>query len=162
MQDKKEFIAIVKANEGIIFKITLVYAKCKEDQHDLYQEIVYQLWKSFTTFKNKSKISTWLYRVALNTSITHVKREKLSRTSISIDEVLKNRIEDNDTVTEERLSILYAYIKKLNTIEKGIVLLYLEGKNYTEISNITGFTISNVGTRLNRIKKKLKSQINKK
>ena len=80
---------------------------------------------------------------------------------MEIDSVLLNKIEHIDTLMDERIQLLYKHIKQLNTIEKGVVLLYLEGKNYEEIAAITGFTVSNVGTRLNRIKQKLKSQIKK-
>ncbi len=101
-----------------------------------------------------------MYRIALNTAITHLNKEKKKGNQIPIDEVVLNRPDTNDTLKEERVEILYAQIKKLNTIEKGIILLYLEGKTYEEIAGITGFTSSNVGTRLNRIKQKMSSQIN--
>lgn len=159
MQKKDKFVEIIKEHEGIIFKITSVYSTDKEDQKDLYQEIVYQLWKYFDSFRNESKFSTWMYRVALNTSITHSKKEKRKGNRVPIDHVLFNRIDKKDNLQEEQLSILYAHIKQLNTIEKGLILLYLEGKKYEEIATITGFTPSNVGTRLTRIKQKLKSQI---
>ena len=161
MRKQQEFIELIKENEGIIFKVTLVYSFKEEDQKDLYQEIVYQLWKSFGSFRGDSKISTWMYRIALNTSITYLKKEKKKGNSVPIDDVLLHRIEHIDTIMEERIKILHDHIKELNTIEKGVILLYLEGKSYDEIGSITGFTSSNVGTRLNRIKQKLKSQINK-
>jgi len=159
MQKQNEFIEIIKQNEGIIFKVTLVYSSNKEEQKDLYQEIVYQLWKSFDSFRNESKMSTWLYRIALNTSITHLKNEKRNGNRVSIDKILLNMSDQNDTLIEERVKVLYDHIKELNTIEKGIILLYLEGKNYDDISIITGFSTTNVGTRLARIKQKLKAQI---
>lgn len=161
MQKQQEFIKHIKENEGIIFKITLVYAFNEDDKKDLYQEIVYQLWKSYDSFKGDSKLSTWMYRIALNTAITHLKKEKRKGNSVSMDAVLMSKIEQVDTLMEERIQLLYNKIKKLNTIEKGVILLYLEGKSYEEIAVITGFTATNVGTRLNRIKEKLKSQIKK-
>jgi RNA polymerase sigma-70 factor (ECF subfamily) len=102
-----------------------------------------------------------MYRVALNTSITHLKKEKRKGQKVSIEHVLFNRIDQKDNLQEEQLGILYEHIKQLNTIEKGLILLFLEGKKYEEIATITGFTPTNVGTRLNRIKQKLKSQIKK-
>ena len=161
MQIKEEFIQNIKENEGIIYKITRIYSNNTEDQKDLYQEIVYQLWRSYKSFKGKSKISTWMYRIALNTSITHLKKEKRKGDQISFETVLLNRMEQIDTVMEERIKLLYAHIKNLNIVEKGIILLHLEGKNYDEIASITGFTATNVGTRLGRIKQKLKSEIKK-
>lgn len=161
MQKQQHFVKLIKENEGIVFKIALVYAFNEEDQKDLYQEIVYQLWKSFDSFRGDAKVSTWMYRIALNTSITHLKKEKKKGSRVPIDSVLLNKIEHIDTLMDERIQLLYKHIKQLNTIEKGVVLLYLEGKNYEEIAVITGFKVSNVGTRLNRIKQKLKSQIKK-
>jgi RNA polymerase sigma-70 factor (ECF subfamily) len=161
MHSKKEFIEIIQANEGLIYKVAKVYADNREDEQDLYQDIVYQLWRSFPFFRNDSKISTWMYRIALNTSITHLKKEKRKGNHIPIDEALLNRTDTNDTLKEERIEFLYTTIKNLNTIEKGIIFLYLEGKTYDEIAAITGFTSTNIGTRLGRIKQKIISQIKK-
>jgi RNA polymerase sigma-70 factor (ECF subfamily) len=159
MPDKEAFIEILKQHESLIYKITRVYAPVREDEQDLYQDIVYQLWKSFDSFRNESKISTWMYRVALNTSITHSYKKKKTGDQVPLDEILHNRPDSPDPVKEERIEILYAQIRKLSILEKGIILLHLEGKNYEEIAVITGFTETNVGTRLNRIKQKLISQI---
>jgi RNA polymerase sigma factor (sigma-70 family) len=161
MQSKTEFVEIIKDNEGLIYKVTRLYTNSKEDAEDLYQEIVYQLWKSFGSFRNESKISTWLYRIALNTSITHLNKEKRKGNHQPVTDELFNKAETTDVLTEERMQILYAHLKKLNTIEKGVIFLYLEGKSYEEIAGITGFTVSNVGTRLVRIKQKLIAEIKK-
>ena len=161
MHTKEDFIQQIKENEGIIYKVARLYTNTTEDQKDVYQEIVYQLWKSYPSFKADSKISTWMYRVALNTAISNLKKEKRKGTRVSMDNFLLNKIDQVDTVMEERITLLYAHIKKLSVIERGIILLYLEGKSYDEIAAITGFTATNVGTRLARIKNKLKSQIKK-
>jgi len=161
MHTKKEFIQDIKENEGIIYKITRIYSNNTEDQKDLYQEIVYQLWKSYSSFKENSKISTWMYRIALNTAISNLKKEKRKGSKVSIENLLLNQMDQVDTVMEERITLLYAHIKKLSIVERGIILLYLEGKNYDEIATITGFTNTNIGTRLARVKQKLKSQIKK-
>lgn len=161
MTVKQEFIKHVKEHEGIVYKVASIYADGKEDRQDLFQEIIYQLWRSYPTFKGHSKISTWMYRVALNTSITHLKKEKRKDQQVPLDPELLNRMEDRENLEEEQLAILHAHIKKLNLIEKGIILLYLEGKSYEEIAGITGFTQTNIGTRLSRIKQKLKDQITK-
>lgn len=161
MNSKREFIRVIKENEGIIFKITKVYANDKEDQKDLYQEIVYQLWKSFDSFKGNSKISTWIYRVALNTTITHTKRQKRKGYEVAADDFLADKINEHDTIMKERMHIVYTHIKTLNLVDRGLILLFLDGKSYEEMATITGFTATNVGTRLTRIKQKLKSQIKK-
>lgn len=160
MRSKNDFIALIKENEGIIYKVSKSYCNTVEDQKDLYQEIVFQLYKSFKTFKGNSKFSTWMYRIALNTSITFLKKEK-KREKVSNYLVLKDRIDQVDTVMDERIALLYKQIQKFNVIEKGIILPYLEGKSYEEISEITGFSVTNIGTRLNRIKTKLKKEIKK-
>ncbi len=162
MSKEQEFTQIIKDNEGVIFKITTVYTNNQEDQKDLYQEIVYQLWKSFDSFKGNSKISTWMYRVALNTAITKLKRENKRGSQIGIDKVIMKQTEQYDSQFEERLKVLYEYIHGLNELEKGLMLLLLEGKKYEEIAAITGLTANNVGTRISRIKQKLKAQIIKK
>jgi RNA polymerase sigma factor (sigma-70 family) len=159
MQDKTAFVAIIKENEGILYKITRVYTDTIEDQKDLYQEIVYQLWKSFDSFKGNSKISTWIYRIALNTSITSLSKRKKKVPQVNLDVELLHVIEEKDAHIDEQLELLYKTIKQLNVIEKGLILLFLEGKSYDEIAVITGFSGSNVGTRLSRIKKKLKENI---
>jgi len=159
MTKQQAFTELIKKNQGLIFKITSVYTNAREDQKDLYQEIVYQLWKSYKTFKGNSKISTWMYRVALNTSITFLKKGKKSGIQVPIEQLFTHKTEQEDTILEDRIALLYDQIKKLNIIEKGIVLLYLEGKSYDNIAEITGFTKTNVGTRLSRIKEKLKTQI---
>lgn len=161
MSSKEAFIKIIQENEGLIYKVAKVYAANREDQQDLYQEVVYQLWKSFPSFRNDAKISTWMYRIALNTAIAHLNKEKKKGNQVAISEGLVNRADPHDGLAEDRVELLNAQIKTLNIIEKGIILLYLEGKTYDEIAAITGFTSSNVGTRLGRIKQKIISQIKK-
>ncbi len=159
MGKEEQFAQIIKDNEGVIFKITTVYTNNGQDQKDLYQDIVYQLWKSFDSFRNEAKISTWMYRVALNTAIGQLKKNKRKPHAVSMDQVVLQQTEYYDSEFEERLKILYCHIQNLNVLEKGLILLLLEGKKYEEIAEITGLTPTNVGTRISRIKQKLKSQI---
>jgi RNA polymerase sigma factor (sigma-70 family) len=161
MLNQEEFIRIIRENEALIYKVSRVYANTKEDEQDLHQEIVYQLWKSFSSFRNESKLSTWMYRIALNTSIAHLNKEKRKGNYEPISEMMLNESDINNFLAEERVEILYAHIRQLSKIEKAIILLFLEGKTYDEIAEITGFTATNIGTRLGRIKQKLKSQIKK-
>lgn len=159
MGKEEAFTRVIKENEGVIFKITTVYTNNQADQQDLYQEIVYQLWKSFDSFREESRIGTWLYRVALNTAITQARKKKKKGHQVPIDQVVIQQTEYRDTIFEDRIKVLYAHIEQLNALEKGLILLYLEGKNYEEIAAITGLTPSNVGTRLSRIRQKLKTQM---
>lgn len=160
MWDKEAFIKITRDNEGLIYKVARIYSSAPGDEEDLYQEIIYQLWKSFASFRNESKISTWIYRVALNTAITYQSRQKKHTTYLPLDESLLNRSEVREESQEEQSKILFDTIKKLSGIERAIILLYLEGKSYDEIASITGFSTTNVGTKLGRIKQKIKSFIN--
>lgn len=159
MGKEEEFTQTIRDNQGIIFKITTVYTDNSDDQKDLYQDIVYQLWKSFSSFRNESKISTWIYRIALNTALTRIKKNKKRGHPVPIDKVVLQETDYYDTEFEQRLKMLYAQIHQLNILEKGLMLLLLEGKKYEEIAEITGLTASNVGTRISRIKEKIKKQL---
>jgi RNA polymerase sigma factor (sigma-70 family) len=161
MHSEEQFISVIKENEGLIYKVVKLYTSAKEDEQDLYQEIVYQLWRSFNSFRNESKISTWMYRIALNTSIANLNKAKKRGIQLPISETLLNRADFSDGSKQEKVDALYAQIRKLDSIEKGIILLHLEGNSYDEIASVTGFTSTNVGTRLGRIKQKIISQIKK-
>ena len=162
MGKEESFTRIIKENEGVIFKITTIYTDNGQDQKDLYQEIVYQLWKSFDSFRNESKISTWMYRIALNTAIGQLKKSKKHSNTTSIDQIVIRQTENYDTEFENRLKMIYEHIHQLNILDKGLILLLLEGKKYEEIAEITGLSETNVSTRISRIKQKLKSRILKK
>lgn len=161
MAIEKEFVKVVQSNEGVLYKMTRLYANNEEDQKDLYQEIVYHLWKGFKTFRGDAKVSTWIYRIALNTALLHLKNKKRRGYKTSLDGiVLADQI--YDPILEERLRILYASIKTLGEIDKGLIFLFLEGRKYEEIAEITGLSVSNVGTRMARIKEKLNKHMVKK
>ncbi len=154
---EKEFIQIVQKNQGIIHKVCNIYCDVQEDRNDLFQEIVVQLWKSFPTFQNRSKFSTWMYRVALNTAITSFKKAKRrpDQSRLTYDNF---QIEDDgyDTEIEENIKQLHRAVAQLTGVEKSIVLLFFENKKYEEIAEITGITQNYVRVKMNRIKKKLK------
>lgn len=160
MPNQEQFVQFINENEGILFKVSTLYTNSDADVQDLRQEMIYQLWRSFDSFKGNSKRSTWMYRVALNTAMVYLKKKKRVVTSgIEIDERLLQRIDVTNNEEEEQIKKLYDTIKKLSDIERGIIMLYLEGKSHEEIAEIIGFTTTNVGTRIGRIKKKLKKLI---
>jgi RNA polymerase sigma-70 factor (ECF subfamily) len=149
-----EFLKLIHDNQKIIYKICRLYRDSREDQEDLFQEIVYQLWKSYPGFKRESKVSTWIYRIALNTAIAIYRKSKIS---IDYYEELPEHIHPSDEKTiSENEEKLFCALRKLNDSEKAIISLYLEDFCYQEIADITGLGESNVGVRLNRIKNKLK------
>ena len=155
---EKEFLKEIHDCQKIIYKICRLYRDNREDQEDLFQEIVYQLWKSYPSFKRASKVSSWIYRIALNTAITIYRKSK-----IAIDyyqefpEHIHPAEEKSISENEERL---FRALRKLSDSEKAVISLYLEDFSYQEIAAITGLSESNVGVRLNRIKNKLKEILN--
>ena len=162
MDKTSRFAEIIRKNEGLIFKIATLYSNGLQDKEDLYQEIIFQLWKSFETFSDRSKLSTWMYRVAMNTAIYNLKSVKKQVNTTPIDRETERLVDTVDDWEERRIRLLHESIQTLNLLERGIILLFLEGKSHQEIAEIIGITTSNVGTRISRIKEKLKSQIIKK
>ncbi len=159
MARETEFTKLIQEHQGLLMKVASVYTNTIPDREDLFQEIVYQLWKYFDSFREESKITTWMYRVGMNTAITHLKRSKRVTTTGMISKAMELGATSDDAIYEERLALLHTYIQNLNQLEKGLMLLLLEGKPYSEIAEITGLSASNVGTRISRIKKKLKKTI---
>lgn len=151
---EKEFLKVIHDFQKIIYKICRVYRDSREDQEDLFQEIVYQLWISYPSFKGESKVSSWIYRIALNTAIAIYRKSKIL---IDYYQEFPEHIQPSDekTISENEERLFWA-LRKLNDSEKAVISLYLEGFNYQEIAEITGLSESNVGVRLNRIKNKLK------
>jgi len=158
---EKKFLHIITENQGIIHKVCSIYCDLEEDRRDLFQEILAQLWKSFPSFRNESKVTTWMYRVALNTAITSFKKEKRQpdKPGISVEN-LQMVEELYDTRMEEQIKLLNQAVLKLTGVEKSIILLFLEDKKYEEIAEITGITQNYVRVKMNRIKKKLKLLMN--
>jgi len=162
MAKEIEFSKLIRKHQGLLYKVASIYTNTRQDQEDLFQEIVYQLWKYFDTFRNESKITTWMYRVGMNTAITYLKKSKKKNlNAIPISDAILAASEILDEVYEERLKQLYHHIQYLNSLEKGLMLLLLEGKSYKEMAEITGLSDSNIGTRISRIKKKLKDNMTK-
>lgn len=159
MDKKDTFIKSIKENERLIYKVASFYTDCKDDRDDLVQEIIYTLWKSFDTFKHNSSLSTWMYRVAMNVAIFYLKKSKRKIATVPIEVEVLNLSETDFDDFEEKMQKLQKHIKDLNLIDKGILMLYLESKSHEEIAEIVGISKSNVGTKLSRIKEKLKQQV---
>ena len=154
---KKEFSELIEQHQAIIHKITMVYANGRANREDLFQEICLQLWKSYPNFREEAQVSTWMYRVALNTAISNVRKEKKLLSFESLRET--ERIEQDANVEDEKIKLLYRAISKLNHIDKAIILLWLEEKNYEEIASIMGTSKNNVSVKLVRIKRKLEELV---
>lgn len=161
--DKKEaFIAIINQHQNLVYKIASLYTNSSEDREDLKQEILYQLWKSIDSFNQQSGISTWIYRVALNTAIRQLKisKRRVPLTELQEEHHRFHEFEEGDT--EEKWQTVKCHINELSLLDKGIVILYLESKTYEEIAEVIGISASNVGTRLSRIKEKIRQQVSDK
>lgn len=151
----KQFMEMIRQNEGVIFKVASFYVDREHPIGDLYQEIVLNLWKGFPSFRGESKYSTWIYRIALNTCVSFYRRSQrgLSYVDFAVD--IPEEVENNEQIQE-----LYNLINKLGKIERALVLLYLDDKPYKDIAEITGLSVTNVATKLNRIKDKLRQMSN--
>lgn len=158
---EKEFVKTITQHQGIIHKVCRLYCDHKDDSEDLFQEIVLQLWLSYSTFKQSSLVSTWMYKVALNTAITRLRKvtSRKKMESLSFDQYELAEEEGDTSVVEKEMALSKA-INQLNKFDKAIVLLYLEDKNYQEMAEIMGISESYIGVKLNRIKKKLKELLN--
>lgn len=151
------FLNLISDNKGIIYKICNVYANSHEDRNDLKQEIILQLWKSYHSFKGKSKFSTWMYRIAFNTAVTNIRKSNRHPVieALTVTEEDYSEKEEIDYLNED-INHLYQAISKLKDVEKAIVMLYLEEKSYKEIGEIIGISEKNVSVKLVRLKQKLK------
>lgn len=153
--NEKDFEALIVEHQTLILKVCDIYCDQKADKEELFQDIVIHLWKGLPSFKGKSKVSTWIYRVSLNTAISRARKKKRSRL------VFPGKIPDrplstsNENQDQTRIQALYKAINQLKAIEKAIVLLYLEEKSYKEIGEVMGISEKNVSVRLVRLKKKL-------
>lgn len=154
MSDTNLFIQLLEQNQNIIHKVCNLYADDASDREDLFQEITLQAWKGFKKFRQDAKFSTWLYRVALNTAISHFRKEKKKRIFVPASE-MPDIMEKNEN-NQEKLNALYKSISSLGKIDKALVMLYLEDYDYDEIGNVLGITANNVAVKMNRIKSKLK------
>ena len=151
---EKAFIELIRGNERLIYKVCSIYVSDEFPIADLYQEVVYNLWKGFPKFRNECSVSTWMYRIALNTCITGIRKELRRPQHVSVHELKEYLIEPESM--EGNIREMYKLIYRLKTLERAIILLYLEEKSYQEIADITGLTLNNVAIKLKRIKEKLK------
>ena len=153
------FHAILERHKGILFMVANTYCKNQSDRQDLLQEMMLQIWKSLQRYDQQYKMTTWLYRIALNVAISFY-RKNASREQINKqlpDEYVLIR-DETPPAKQEQLVQLEMFISGLNEIDKALMVLYLEDRSHTEIAEITGLSVTNVGTKIGRIKEKLKQR----
>ena len=151
------FMDRIRQHQGILHKITAVYAHTAADREDLRQEIILQLWKSYPSFRGQSEFSTWMYRVALNTALTFTRKASFWREHTEELSAAAGLAQTMDY--SEDIQLLYRAIARLNKVEKALILLWLEEKPYREIADALGMTEKNVSVRLVRIKARLATLI---
>jgi len=156
---EKEFLTRIETHKGILYKVSKMYMDNPDDQQDLFQEIVCQLWKAYETFKGESQFSTWMYRVAINTSIVFLKKEKRKVDKYEIASENIGEEESDADVKENQLEHFYRAVQQLDKIDKAIIFYQLEGFSHKEIGRNMGISEGNARVKLNRAKEKLKEII---
>lgn len=150
---EKQFEELVKQYKRTIYSVCYMFSRDKEEINDLFQEILVRLWLGFGQFEQRSSLSTWVYRIALNTAINSDKRAKRRPQTVPLSTDIDPY--DPQDSSFEQVRQLYALINQLDVMDRGLVLLWLEGIGYDEIAAIMGITVANVGIKLHRIKEKL-------
>ena len=156
---EKEFLGMIEEQKRTIYKVCYMYANDQDDLNDLFQETVLNLWKGYPKYRGDSTFNTWVYRIAMNTCITFLRRSNTRPQTIPITAQVAGRLE-TDEETAARLKELYTLINQLGKLERALILLWLEERNYQEMADILGISKVNVGVKLNRIREKLKRMSN--
>ncbi len=159
---EEKFTALVRDNKKLIYKACHSYTTNKDDFKDLEQEIIVQLWRAFPRYNPAYKLSTWMYKIALNTAISFYRKEKQRPPHNTLDgqmlEIIADPVSDEDTELESNIQALHTFIQQLGEMNRALMLLYLDGNSYKEIADILGISESNVATKISRIKLILKKQ----
>ncbi|MCC9017589.1 MULTISPECIES: RNA polymerase sigma factor [Flavobacterium] len=158
-EKEQEFLNRIESHKGILYKVSKMYMDNPDDQQDLFQEIICQLWKSYDSFRNESQFSTWMYRVAVNTAIVFLKKEKRK---VDKYEIASENIKDDEGdshIKESQIDHFYKAVQKLEKIDKAIIFYQLEGFSHKEIGENLGISEGNARVKLNRAKEKLKEII---
>ncbi|WP_306352126.1 RNA polymerase sigma factor [Flavobacterium sp. '19STA2R22 D10 B1'] len=158
---EQSFVEQIQKNQNLIHKVCRLYTSNDDAHKDLFQEITIQLWKAYPKFRGDAKFTTWAYRVALNTAITLYRKKTKTENTIEFDsKIHRFNYEEYNYEEEEQIKLLYKAVHQLNDIEKALVFMYLEDKDYTEIAETLGISEVNARVKMNRIKGKLKKIVN--
>jgi RNA polymerase sigma-70 factor, ECF subfamily len=154
-----DFIELIENNKKMIYKVSHMYCDSIIDKKDLFQDIISNLWISYPSFQNKSKISTWIYRVSLNTAITWFRDYTKQSNNIKYTNLIPNLTDETESTVNELYDQLFNAINSLGKIDKAIILLLLDEYTYEEIGEIVGISKTNVATKISRIKLKLRDYL---
>jgi RNA polymerase sigma-70 factor, ECF subfamily len=154
--EERRFISLINEHQGLIHKVSIMYETERDARDDLFQEIVLQLWKSFHTFRGDSKITTWMYRIALNTAISALRKQNRKIKTQDLEDRHFNISDFSNDITEENSQKLQWAIRQLSEIERAMIMMALDEMPYEEISEAIGITQNNVRVRMNRIREKLR------
>ena len=159
---EEQFITMLRAHKKLIYKVCHSYTTNKDDFKDLEQEITIQLWKALPRYDATYKLTTWMYRIALNTAISFYRKEKRKPHHSLLDgqilEMMPDTANEHDAEMEQQIQLLHTFIEKLGEVNKALMLMYLENNTYKEMAEILGISESNVATKISRIKILLKKQ----
>jgi RNA polymerase sigma-70 factor (ECF subfamily) len=161
-QHQQRFESLLHEHRRIVFKIAGLYSRSAADRDDLVQEISAQLWRSFGSYdESRAKFSTWMYRIALNVAISQARRWRDVDRFEPLETHHLETVGGGEPIAEqdERLTALYAFIGQLDPLNRALILLYLEDRDYTEMADILGISETNVATKISRIKQKLRGQM---
>lgn len=159
-RNTQEFLDILERNRKLIYKVCFMFGTDTEHIKDLYQEVVANLWQGINSFSERSNISTWIYRVALNTCVTYFRKSYRHSNTVPIESILDLTDDADSTTHATNLRELYELISTLGNMDKAIIMLWLDEHSYDEISEITGISKNNVASRLHRIRQRLIKQSN--
>ena len=158
--ETEQFLEMLAAHKGVIYKVAKCYCDNAEDLKDLMQEVVVQLWRARHRYDDKYAVSTWVYRIAFNVSISAF-RKSSRRSAVSVQAAGPLVVVAPESPEEEQedIRLLNQFIDELKELDRALMLLFLEGKSHKEMSTILGLSATNVATKLNRIKQKLKQRV---
>jgi RNA polymerase sigma-70 factor, ECF subfamily len=156
---KRSFVTLIQENQGLIHKVCILYETDREARNDLFQEIVLQLWKSFPTFRGEAKITTWMYRIALNTAISGLRKLGRKIKTEELEDYHFNISDHAEDHFEEDFQKLQWAIRQLTEIERAMIMMALDEVPYEEIAENIGISQNNVRVRMNRIREKIRNLI---
>ncbi len=161
LSKKEKFIDIIKKHKGILYKVITMYCANKEDRRDLEQEILIQIWKSLDTYNDTYALTTWLYRISMNVSISHYRKTfKTTGNTVRLNTTLLEFTSAPDTSERSyEQEALHSLLAKLNEFDKALMFLYLEDKDYEVIADVMGISKTNVATKISRIKNRWKREL---